>query len=41
MKRIFSSEAAAHAFARKVDGKVRCQTLPGYMSTEIIWVVEW
>lgn len=40
-KKTFNNEYSARAFAEKVGGKVRMQSLPDYMGTIIIWVVEW
>lgn len=40
-KKIFEIESAAKAFAEKNGGTVRMATLPGYMSVETIWIVEW
>ena len=40
-KKTFDDEHSARSFAEKVGGTVRMQSLPDYMGTIIIWVVEW
>lgn len=40
-KKIFELESSAISFANKVNGTVKRRCLPGYMSVEIIWIVEW
>ena len=41
MKKTFETEYAARQFAEEVGGTVRMSVLPGYMSVETIWIVEW
>lgn len=40
-RKVFGTEIAAQSFAKQVNGTVRMRQLPGYMSCEIVWVVEW
>ncbi len=40
-KKTFETESAARKFAKTVNGQVRMVQLPGYMTVEIIWVVEY
>lgn len=40
-KKYFETEYQANEFATKVNGNVRMSQLPGYMSVEIVWIVEW
>lgn len=40
-KKYFNSENDANNFAKKVNGTVRMSVLPGYMSVDVVYVVEW
>lgn len=40
-KKLFTVETLAIEFADKVNGTVIMRQLPGYMSVEIVWIVEW
>lgn len=40
-KKVFVTEIAAQSFAKQVNGTVTMKQLPGYMSVEIVWIVEW